>query len=128
MTTRLYCAVTTRALILSESLRRLTLRALCAWLAFISPMAMADGDIAGMLDSVSTGATSGTKSILNIAFFVGVLGVFCSLLAAKDMKNNPHVKTWMVVLGFVISILLIVIPQLISRGLVQINMTPVSVG
>lgn len=128
MMTRLYCAVYALALTVSETLRRLTLRALCAWLAFISPMAMADGDIADMFNSVSTGATSGTKSVLNIAVFAGVMGVVGSLFAAKGMKNNPQIKLWMVLSGFVLSILLIVVPELIRRGQTQVGMTPVSVG
>jgi len=128
MMTRLYCAVYARALMLSEALRRLTLRALCAWLAFISPMAMADGDMADILNNLSQGATAGTKSTLNIAVFVGVCGVIGSLFAAKGMKNNPQIKLWMVLSGFVISILLIVVPELIRRGQTQLGMTPVSVG
>lgn len=128
MITRLYSVAYARVLMLSEALRRKTLRALCAWLAFISPMAMADGDIADALNSVSTGATSGTKSVLNIAIFVGVCGVFGCLLSLKSMKNNPQIRPWMVCLGFVVSILLIVIPELIKRGQSQIGMTPVSVG
>lgn len=128
MMTRLYCAVYARALMLSEALRRLTLRALCAWLALISPMAMADGDFADILNNVSQGATSGTKSALNIALFAGVCGVIGSLFALKSMKNNPQVRPWMVGLGFVVSILLIVVPELIRRGQTQMGMTPVSVG
>lgn len=128
MFTRLYRAALARALMLSEDLRKLTLRALCAWLAFISPMAMADGDIADILNSVATGADSGTKSILTIAQFAGVAGVIGSVFALKSMKNNPQVKPWMVLLGFVGSLVLIAIPQIIKRGQVQMNMTPVSVG
>lgn len=125
---RLYRAAFVRALMLSETLRRLTLRALGAWLAFISPMAMADGDLADMLNSVSTGASSGTKSVLNIAQFMGVCGIFGSLVALKSMKNNPQVRPWMVGLGFVVSLLLLAIPELVKRGQTQMNMTPVSVG
>lgn len=128
MMTRLYCAVYALALTVSETLRRLTLRTLTAWLAFISPMAMADGDVADMLNSVSQGATSGTKSVLNIALFVGVVGVVGSLLALKGMKNNPQIKPWMVLVGFLVSILLMVVPELIRRGQTQVGMTPVSVG
>ena len=128
MFTRLYRAALARALMLSEDLRKLTLRALCAWLALISPMAMADGDIADILNSVATGADSGTKSILTIAQFAGVAGVIGSVFALKSMKNNPQVKPWMVVLGFVGSLVLIAIPEIIKRGQTQMNMTPVSVG
>lgn len=128
MMTRFYCAVTARALMLSETLRRLTLRGLCAWLAFISPVAMADGDVADILNNLSVGATSGTKSTLNIAVFVGVCGVIGSLFAAKSMSKNPQIKLWMVLSGFAVSILLIVVPELIRRGQTQLGMTPVSVG
>lgn len=128
MLNRLYRAAYARFLVLSEDLRRLTLRGLCAWLAFISPMAMADGDVADMLDAVSAGATSGTKSVLNIAVFAGVVGVVGSAFALKSMKNNPQIKPWMVALGFVGSLFLIAIPEIIKRGQTQMNMTPVSVG
>lgn len=128
MLNRLYRATFARILMLSENLRRLTLRALCAWVAFISPMAMADGDLADMLNSVSTGATSGTKSVLNIAMFAGVVGVIGSIFALKAMKNNPQIKPWMVGVGFVGSLVLIAVPEIIKRGQTQMNMTPVSVG
>jgi hypothetical protein len=128
MFTRLYRAALARALMLSETLRRRTLRALCAWLAFISPVAMADGNLAEMLDAVSEGASSGTKSVLKISQFVGVCGVIGSILALKSMKNNPQIKPWMIVLGIVGSLLLIAIPEIIKRGQTQMNMTPVSVG
>ncbi|MBP2157411.1 DUF6750 family protein [Erwinia rhapontici] len=128
MLTRLYRAAYARTLVLSEDLRRLSLRAICAWLTFISPMAMADGDLADMLNSVSVGATSGTRSVLNIAVFAGVVGVVGSGIALKSMKNNPQIKPWMVGLGFVGSLFLIAIPEIIKRGQTQMNMTPVSVG
>lgn len=128
MMNRLYRAAFARALIVFETLRRHTLRALLAWLAFISPMAMADGDFADMANSVSQGATAGTKSVLNIAMFIGVVGVIGSLLSLKSMKNNPQIKPWMVGLAFVVSICLIVVPEIIKRGQSQMNLTPVSVG
>ncbi|WP_168403357.1 DUF6750 family protein [Erwinia amylovora] len=128
MFTRFYCAAYARALTLSETLSRCTLRALCAWFAFISPVALADADIADLLNNVSNGATSGTKSVLNIALFLGVCGVLGSLFALKSMRNNPQIKPWMIAVGFLVSILLIVIPELIKRGQTQMGMTPVSIG
>lgn len=128
MITRIYCAACARVLLLSETLRALTLRALCAWLAFVSPWAFADGDLADMANSVSTGATSGTKSALNIAMFVGVCSVIGSLVALKSMKKDPQIKAWMVGLAFVVGLLLIAVPEIIKRGQTQMNMTPVSVG
>ncbi|MBD8165395.1 DUF6750 family protein [Erwinia persicina] len=128
MLTRLYRAAYARSLVLSEDLRRLVFRGICAWLAFISPMAMADGDVADMLNSVSVGATSGTRSVLNISVFAGVVSVVGSAIALKSMKNNPQIKPWMVALGFVGGLFLIAIPEIIKRGQTQMNMTPVSVG
>lgn len=128
MLTRVYRAAFARFIMLSENMRRLTLRALSAWIIFISPMAMADGDIADMLNAVSDGASSGTKSVLNIAMFAGVCGVIGSIFALKSMKNNPQIKPWMVGVGFVGSLALIAVPEMIKRGQTQMNMTPVSVG
>lgn len=128
MLTRFYCVVFARALVLSESLRRLILRGLCAYAALLSPLSLADDDLAGMADSVSQGATSGTKSVLNIAQFIGVLGVIGSIIALKSMKNNPQVKPWHIGLAFVAGLILIVIPQIIKKGQTQMGMTAVSVG
>ncbi|WP_276740403.1 MULTISPECIES: DUF6750 family protein [Pantoea] len=128
MITRIYCAACARVLQLSETLRALTLRALCAWMAFISPVAFADGDVADMFNALSNGATSGTKSALNIAMFAGVCGVIGSIFALKSMKNNPQIKPWMILLAFAGSLLLIGVPEIIKRGQTQMNMTPVSVG
>jgi len=128
MMNRLFSAVYARGLMLSENLRRYVLRGLSAWLAFISPMAMADGDIADIFNNVAEGATSGTKSALTIATFIGVLGIIGTITALKSMKNNPQVKPWMIALGFMGSLLLIAVPQIISRGQKQMGMTPVSVG
>ncbi len=128
MINRLFSAVYARGLMLSENLRRHAFRGLSAWLAFISPMAMADGDLADIANSISEGATSGTKSALNIATFIGVIGIIGTITALKSMKNNPQVKPWMIALGFMGSLLLIAVPQIISRGQKQMGMTPVSVG
>lgn len=128
MMNRISCAVYTRALMLSETLRNAFLRALFAWIAFISPGAMAAGDLADIGNSMSEGATSFTKSALNIATMLGVCSVIGSIFALKSMKNNPQVKPWMVAVGFVTGLLLIVVPELIKRGQTQMGMTPVSVG
>jgi len=128
MLTRFYSAAFTRALMLSDSLRRLTLRGLCAYAVLISPLAKADGDVADMLKNVAEGAKSGQTSILTIAQFAGVVGVIGSLVALKSMKSNPQVKPWHVGLAATVSLLLIVIPEIIRRGQTQMGMTPVSVG
>jgi len=128
MMTRLYCALYARALMLSVALRRRMLRVLSAWLAFISPMAMADGDIADILNRFAEGSRSGTTSVLVMVQLAGVCGVIGSVFAAKGMKNNPQIKLWMVALGLVTSLLLLGIPELIKRGQTQMGMTPVSVG
>lgn len=125
---RIYRAAFARVFVLSENMRRLILRALCAWIALISPVAMAAGDLADMLDSVSSGAESGTKSVLVIAQFAGVCGVIGSIFALKAMKNNPQIRPWMVGLTFFGSLVLIAVPEIIKRGQTQMNMTPVSVG
>lgn len=128
MMNRITCAVFARALMLSETLRRAFLRALFAWVSFISPGAMAAGDLADIGVSVADGASSFTKSVLTFCTLLGVCSVVGSIIALKSMKNNPQVKPWMVAVGFVTGLLLLVIPELIKRGQTQMGMTPVSVG
>lgn len=128
MMNRITCAVLSRALMLSETLRRAFLRALFAWVAFISPGAMAAGDLADIGNNLATGASSTTKNVLTICQLLGVCGVVGSILSLKSMKNNPQIKPWMVGVAFVTGLLLIVVPELIKRGQTQMGMTPVSVG
>lgn len=128
MMNRLTSAVFSRALMLSETLRRTFLRGVLAWVAFVSPGAMAAGDLADIGNNIAEGASSGTKSVLTVCQLLGVCGVAGSILALKSMKNNPQTKPWMVAVGFGTGLVLIVVPEMIKRGQTQMGMTPVSVG
>lgn len=128
MMNRLTSAVFSRAFMLSETLRRAFLRVIFAWVAFISPGAMAAGDLADIGNSIAAGASSGTKSVLTVCQLLGVCAVVGSIFALKSMKNNPQTKPWMVAVGFFTGLVLIVIPELIKRGQTQLGMTPVNVG
>lgn len=128
MFTRLYRAALTRALMLSETLRQLTLRGLCAWAALISPLAMADGDLADMAKAGADGAKSVQTSGITIIQVVGFFSVAGGLLSIKAMKNNPQIKPWMIILAIVGGLLAIGIPEIIKRGMTQIGLSPVTVG
>ncbi|WP_052206163.1 DUF6750 family protein [Pantoea rodasii] len=128
MMTRLYRAALTRALMLSETLRQLTLRGLCAWAALISPLAMADGDLADMAKAGADGAKSVQTSGITIIQVVGFFSVAGGLLSIKAMKNNPQIKPWMIILAIVGGLLAIGIPEIIKRGMTQIGLSPVTVG
>lgn len=128
MLTRLYRAAFTRAFMLSESLRQLTLRGLCAWAALISPLAMADGDLADMAKAGADGAKSLQTSGITIIQVLGFFSVAGGLLSIKAMKNNPQIKPWMIVLAIVGGLLAIGIPEIIKRGMTQIGMQPVTVS
>ncbi|KHJ66386.1 hypothetical protein QU24_19650 [Pantoea rodasii] len=118
----------TRALMLSETLRQLTLRGLCAWAALISPLAMADGDLADMAKAGADGAKSVQTSGITIIQVVGFFSVAGGLLSIKAMKNNPQIKPWMIILAIVGGLLAIGIPEIIKRGMTQIGLSPVTVG
>lgn len=128
MITRFYRAAYARVLMLSEALRRMTLRALCAWLALISPVAMADGDLADMGKNLSEGAKSLQTSGIVIIQVIGFFSFAGGLLSIKAMKNNPQIKPWMIVLAIVGGMLAMGIPEIIKRGMTQMGMTPVSVS
>lgn len=125
MLTRLYRAVFTRAFMLSETLRQLTL---CACAALISPLAMADGDLADMARAGADGAKSIQSSGITIIQVAGFFSVAGGLLSIKAMKNNPQIKPWMIVLAIVGGLLAIGIPEIIKRGMTQIGLTPVTIS
>lgn len=128
MLTRIYCAAFARVFMLSEKLRQLTLRGVYAWAALISPVAMADGDIADMGKSAAEGAKSLQTSGITIIQVIGFFSVAGGLLSIKAMKNNPQIKPWMIVLAIVGGLLALGIPELIKRGMTQVGLAPVSVS
>lgn len=128
MLTRLYRAAFARALMLSETLRHLTLRGVCAWAALISPSAMADGDLADMFKSGADGAKSMQTSGITIIQVIGFFSFAGGILSIKAMKNNPQIKPWMVAIAIIGGMLAIGIPEIIKRGMTQIGLAPVTVG
>jgi len=128
MLTRLYCAAQLRALMLSETLRRLTLRGVCAWMALISPVAMADGDWADMAKSGADGAKAFQTSGIVIIQVIGFFAFAGGLLSIKAMKNNPQIKPWMIALAILGGMMAMGIPEMIKRGMTQIGLAPVTVS
>ncbi|MCU7063495.1 conjugal transfer protein TraR [Serratia ureilytica] len=90
--------------------------------------AFADGDIADMANRAAEGAKSGIKSSLTIAQFAGVFFVIGGLIAAKNKKDNPQVKTWHILASILFGVCLIVVPEIIKRAQTQVGLTPVNVG
>lgn len=128
MLTRLYRAALVRALMLSETARRIALRGVYAWAALISPVALADGDFADMAKSGAEGAKAIQTSGITIIQVIGFFAVAGGLLSIKAMKNNPQIKPWMIVLAIGGGLLAIGITEIIKRGMTQIGLTPVSVS
>ena len=120
--------ISVRLFQLQQSFRTLAVRGISLMFSAIPVVAMADGDVADILEHVATGAKSGTKSSLTIAQFLGVLAVIGGLLAAKGKKDNPQVKTWHIVASIALGAVMIVVPELIKRAQTQLGMTPVNVG
>lgn len=128
MLTRLYRAAFVRALMLSETLRRMTLRSVCACMALISPVVMADGDLADMGKSAADGAKSVQTSGITIIQVAGFFAVAGGILSIKAMKNNPQIRPWMIALAIIGGLLAIGITEIIKRGMTQINLAPVTVS
>lgn len=128
MLTRLYRAAFVRALMLSETLRSLILRGVCAFMALISPVVMADGDLADMGKSAADGAKSVQTSGITIIQVAGFFAVAGGILSIKAMKNNPQIRPWMIALAIIGGLLAIGITEIIKRGMTQINLAPVTVS
>lgn len=123
-----YRAAYVRALMLSETLRRLVIRGVLAFVALISPVVMADDDLAGMGVRVAEGAKSAQSSGIIIIQVVGFFAFAGGFLSIKAMKNNPQIKPWMVILAIVVGAMMMGIPEIVKRGMTQIGLTPVSVS
>lgn len=128
MLTRIYYAAYARALILSENMRKLALRGVYAWAALISPLAMADGDLADIGKNVAEGAKSFQTSGITIVQVVGFFAIVGGIFSIKAMKNNPQIKPWMIVVAILGGIFLMAIPEIIRRSMNQAGLTPVTVS
>lgn len=118
-----------RATIIKQQVQERAIKTFAA-LAACSPVAaFADGDdVAAMLRAGADGATSGTKSTLDIAQFLGVVFVVGALIAAKNKKDNPQIKVSHIAGGILFGVCLVVVPEIIKRTQRQVGLTPVSVG
>lgn len=102
---------------------------LCAMaLAILPGSAIADGDLADMLDAAADGAKRGQTSTLTIAQFAGVVIFIFSLLSFKKINTNPQVTLGRCIGGLFIGALMVVIPQLMSRSQKQVGMNTTTIS
>jgi hypothetical protein len=58
----------------------------------------------------------------------GVVFVIGGLIAAKNKKDNPQIKTGAIVASVIFGAVLVVVPEIIKRSQAQIGLSPVDVG
>lgn len=112
----------------NETVQKYIRKGLIGLCGLLPAGAMADGDIADMLGSIASGATSGKKSALSIAQFIGLLFVIGGAIAAKNKKNDPHIKLSHIFISITVGACLIVVPEIIKRTQVQVGLSPVNIG
>ncbi|KOP54066.1 hypothetical protein SAMN05444506_12641 [Pseudomonas syringae] len=120
-----------RLSVFKDGLRQRVLKCLTAAMAANPVLAFAGAagaDIAGMGNSAAVGAKSLQKNALTIAQFVGVVFVITGLVAAKNKKDNPQIKTGHIVGSILFGVCLAVIPEIIKRSQAQVGLAPVDVG
>ncbi|AWK15718.1 DUF6750 family protein [Candidatus Fukatsuia symbiotica] len=91
-------------------------------------MASADEDIAGMVNSITSGITSVKPGLLLAAQVAGIGCVIAGIFLWLRKKNDPHVKGSHIAIFIGIGCILIALDQFISRGQKQAGFRPVSVG
>ena len=110
------------------SMKKKALGAVVAFAAANPVFAHADGDIAGMVDSASTGASDMEKDALIIAEFIGVIAVIGGLIAAKNKKDNPQIKTSHIMSAILFGVCLVSLSEIVRRSQSQVGLTNVTVG
>jgi hypothetical protein len=123
----LLCAAV-RFSVFKDGMRKRAIKGLTAVAASSPVFAMAADDLAGMSDSAAEGATTFQKNILVIAQMIGVVFVIGGLIAAKNKKDNPQIKTGAIVASILFGAVLVVVPEIIKRSQAQVGLTPVDVG
>lgn len=111
-----------------HGLKKKAIGAIVAFAAANPVLAHADSDIASMLSDAATGASSGEKSALIIAEFIGVLFVMGGLIQAKNKKDNPQIKTSHIIMAVLFGVFLISTGEIVRRSQSQVGLTNVTVG
>ena len=112
---------------LGQLKRRLALGLTALVSATLSRAALADDDIAGMINSVTNGASSIQPGLLKAALTGGVVCVLVGIGLWFRKKSDPHVKGWHIVSAIGIGCILIGLDQFIKRGQTQLGLQAVSV-
>ncbi|WP_413484650.1 DUF6750 family protein [Morganella psychrotolerans] len=112
----------------NETIQKYIRKGLIGLCGLLPAGAMADGDFASMASSAAEGAKSGTKSLLFIAQFIGVVFVIGALIAMKNKKDNPQIKSSHILVALLMGACLCVVPEIIKRSQAQVGLTPVSIG
>jgi cytochrome bd-type quinol oxidase subunit 2 len=123
----LLCAAV-RFSVFKDGMRKRVFKGLAAVAASSPVFAMAADDLASMSDSAAEGAKTFQKNILVIAQMFGVVFVIGGLIAAKNKKDNPQIKTGAIVASVIFGAVLVVVPEIIKRSQAQIGLSPVDVG
>lgn len=116
-----------RLFFLSETLQRRLIQGLLFLVTSTACRQVYAADIADILNSLATGASSGQKSTVIIAMFLGVLSVAGGFGMLYKKKNNPNIPTGGVWIAFIVGICLIGLGEIIRRGQSQLGMTEVSI-
>jgi hypothetical protein len=117
-----------RVTVCKDGLRQRVIKGIAAVAASSPVLAFAGDDIASMGDAAAVGAQSLQKSLLVGAQFLGVVFVVGGLVAAKNKKDNPQIRTGHIVGSILFGVCLAVIPEIIKRSQAQVGLTPVDVG
>lgn len=122
-------SLSVRIWLLSQSVRKRLIQGLVLVLtAFLTPLAQADDDIAGMIKKITDGVKSLGPGILDAAKVVGMVMVITGLGLWFAKKNNPHIKGWHVIVCIAVGGLLIAVDQLTKKAEAQMDLNPVDIS
>lgn len=120
--------VAVKGALMADTVRRYYARAIAGGLAwFLTPLAHADDDIAGMIKGWLDGIYSLKEPIVNASMVIGLVCIAGAIGLMVSKKNNPQVKMSHILVLVVAGACFIAIDQMASRSQKQMNLNPVSI-
>jgi len=120
--------VAIKGALMADTVRRYYARAIAGGLAwFLTPLAHADDDIAGMIKGWLDGIYSLKEPIVNASMVIGLVCIAGAIGLMATKKNNPQIKVGHILVLLVAGACFIALDQMASRSQKQMTLNPVGI-
>ena len=128
MAARLYAAFIHAQLFVMSCRSKLTKFLLLIPMMLLPKAVLADGDLADIFRHASDGADDAEGSFVRIGRFIGVVLFLGGLIGLKKVGKQGGMGLAGCILSIVLGVLLVAVPEMLSRSQKQLGISTISIG